>query len=529
MRIKSITLERFKRFTSLTVGDLPPKARLIVVTGPNGSGKSGILEGLNYWRRSSGGFGIPKDNDYFPKATTTGERASNPVARVTFHDGEPATNEAKKKAVWIRSAYRHEADFASGALSRQPPAIDDPGVDRLLTVEQTVRKNYERLCSRSLLALYDPTNAMKKVGDLRDQHIGRVREAMRDVFQDLVLQSPGDPLTDGTFFFDKGTSSRFHYKNLSAGEKAAFDLLLDFLLRVEDFDNTVFAIDEPELHIGSAVQARLLNTLFVNLPTNCQLWIATHSIGMMRQALTLHKDHPDEVAFLDTFGKDFDQTCVLEPITPSRNFWKQCLAVALEDIADLVGPKLLVLCEGASPGSGFDATCYRAIFSRDFPEVEFISVGNSHEVRGDRVGVGAAVEILSPGTTVLRLIDRDDRSEAERAQLATQGVRVLSRRSIESYLLDDEILSLLCSSVDKMEAFPEIKAVRDRAIATNGQASDDFKSSAGAVQVFAKKQLGLRQSGSNAGEFLRTTMAPLVGPGTSVYEQLRTDVLGGVR
>lgn len=527
MRIRSIKLERFKRFTNLSVEDLPESARLVVVTGPNGSGKSGILEGLNYWRRSSAGFGQPRDNDYFPKTTETGERSGNPVAQVEFHDGVPASAESKKKAIWVRSAYRHEADFASGALNRQPPAIDDPGVDRLLAVEQTVRKNYERLSSRSLLSLFDPANEEKKVGDLRDEHIGRVRDAMQQVFEDLVLRSPGDPLTDGTFFFDKGGSTKFHYKNLSAGEKAAFDLLLDFLLRVEDFDDTVFAIDEPELHIGSAVQARLLEALFSRMPTKCQLWIATHSIGMMRRALKLHLDHPGEVVFLDTFGHDFDQAVSLRPIRPSREFWKRCLAVALEDMAELMSPAIVVMCEGADSAHGFDADCYRAIFSGEFPEVEFVSVGNSHEVQRDRAGVGAAIGVLSPGTRVIRLVDRDDRSEDERRALAAGGVRVLSRRSIECYLLDDDVLGLLCKKAGKDEALSELRGVRDAAIKERGQAPDDYKCAAGVVQVFAKRELGLTGSGSNTSEFLRATMAPLIRAGTSVYIELREDVLGG--
>ena len=37
--------------------------------------------------------------------------------------------------------------------------------------------------------------------------------------------------------------------------------------------------------------------------TNSQLWIATHSIGMVRKAQDLWRDNPDSVVFLD-FGKD---------------------------------------------------------------------------------------------------------------------------------------------------------------------------------------------------------------------------------
>ena len=36
MRIKNIHLKNYKRFTELTIADLPATARLIVLVGPNG-------------------------------------------------------------------------------------------------------------------------------------------------------------------------------------------------------------------------------------------------------------------------------------------------------------------------------------------------------------------------------------------------------------------------------------------------------------------------------------------------------------
>ena len=179
--------------------------------------------------------------------------------------------------------------WIANQLQKQTPALEDPGLDKLIQVEQTVRKNYERLASLILQSIFDTSNDDKRIADFREAHIGRIQKTMKAVFGDLILRSPGDPLEDGTFFFDKGSAIRFHYKNLSAGEKAAFDLILDFHVRAETYNNTVFCIDEPELHLGSRVQARLLAQLFEEMPPNCQLWVATHSLGMMRQAVELHR------------------------------------------------------------------------------------------------------------------------------------------------------------------------------------------------------------------------------------------------
>ena len=43
---------------------------------------------------------------------------------------------------------------------------------------------------------------------------------------------------DGTFYFKKGIIEKYHYKNLSAGEKSAFDLILDLIIKQEYYPGT---------------------------------------------------------------------------------------------------------------------------------------------------------------------------------------------------------------------------------------------------------------------------------------------------
>ena len=49
MRLKSITIKDFKRFTDLIVQRNPETARLIVLAGPNGCGKSSFFDAVNTW------------------------------------------------------------------------------------------------------------------------------------------------------------------------------------------------------------------------------------------------------------------------------------------------------------------------------------------------------------------------------------------------------------------------------------------------------------------------------------------------
>ena len=93
--------------------------------------------------------------------------------------------------------------------------------------------------SLTLSNVYDTSFDNESVKTLRERIIGRVRNSVKNVFEDLELSSIGDPLSNGSFFFTKGTAQDFHYKNLSAGEKAAFDLILDIIIKSEYFDNTI--------------------------------------------------------------------------------------------------------------------------------------------------------------------------------------------------------------------------------------------------------------------------------------------------
>lgn len=54
MKIKSVELKKFKRFTHLIVKDIPGTVKLVVLVGPNGSGKTSFMEAMNHYYKFSG-------------------------------------------------------------------------------------------------------------------------------------------------------------------------------------------------------------------------------------------------------------------------------------------------------------------------------------------------------------------------------------------------------------------------------------------------------------------------------------------
>ena len=193
----------------------------------------------------------------------------------------------------------------------------------------TTTNNFQRLVSNAVEGAFNIDDRSKTLGEFQDEILGEIQNAMRRLFPDLVVNSLGNPLDDRSFTFNKGISRNFLYQNLSGGEKAAFDLLLDLFIKKVEYDDTVFCIDEPEAHMNPKLQGDLLEELFRLMNDKSQLWIATHAIGMMRKALQLYEQHGEEIVFLDFSDGNFDESEVIKPRKPDRRFWEQTHKIAL--------------------------------------------------------------------------------------------------------------------------------------------------------------------------------------------------------
>ena len=125
------------------------------------------------------------------------------------------------------------------------------------------------------------------------------------------------------------------------------------------------------------------------------------------------------------------------------------------------------------------------------------------------------------------MIDRDDRTEATIAEANAKGIKVLSRRNLESYLYDDEVLTALAESEGLADKVKELLAEKNNILSSiNNRATDDLKPAAGQIFNSCRKILNLTQRGNTAEEFARETLAPLVKPSMTVYDELRKDIFG---
>lgn len=117
MKIKKITLKNFKRFSDLTISEIPESAKLVVLVGPNGSGKTSLFEAFNHWYRLHS-YGNVGKQDYFEKkegVVSSGAWYQNKVDIELFNN--PDATQLKGK-FYFRTPYRNEADYSGSGIFR---------------------------------------------------------------------------------------------------------------------------------------------------------------------------------------------------------------------------------------------------------------------------------------------------------------------------------------------------------------------------------------------------------------------------
>jgi predicted ATPase len=526
MRVSAIHLKNFKRFTDLVIREIPKTAKLIVVVGPNGCGKSSLFDAFLHWYRHNAGFGIHQDTLYYRKDQIA-EFDWQRTVDIQLHDGTAV----KKGALYVRTAYRNDPDFSVDGINRPNNPSEQVRINRVIENDQAVSDNYRRLVYDTMAGVYNGSNDSKSVRVLREELIGGIRDSMRRVFGDLLLNSVSDPLGAGAFYFEKGVSKSYHYKNLSGGEKAAFDLLLDLHIKGRFFSDAIYCVDELETHLHTRVQGNLLKEMVKIIPENCQLWVTTHSLGVLRASQEMIAADPASVCLIDFDGVDPDVPRELVPSNIGRVTWEKLLSITLDDLSRRIAPRTVVVCEGSSVGTrrkDFDAETYNRILGSHYSDVLFVSGGSSGQVSATGISVRDVLVRILPDSRLVSLIDRDDKSATEVSAFEQSGGLVLSERNLESYLFADDVIGALLTREGKGELLAAALQIKQTAIANSvarGNPTDDLKSAAGEIYVELKKLLALQRCGNTTDAFMRDTLAPLIVPPMATYQSLKSHTI----
>ena len=258
MKIKKIHLKNgYKRFYDLTIdlGDNPK--RIIALVGPNGCGKSSVFDGMLFHSNAYQQIGNKGNKDFHFHSLNNIPNYDYQNVEIEFTDGEFGTIRQQRVAVGrentifsFRSSYRYNSNLkVQQSKATSEIRLNNYGASTSVDLDDKMEENYRRLYIKYNKYLNDtdckPSEAKQKI-------IGDLNNAITNCLE-LEINSIGNIESgEGTIYLKKTDHpTQFEFNVLSSGEKEVVDILLDLYLRKDEYTNSIFLIDEPELHINT--------------------------------------------------------------------------------------------------------------------------------------------------------------------------------------------------------------------------------------------------------------------------------------
>ena len=168
MKIESIHLRNFKRFTDLKIQNIPATAKLVVLLRPNGCGKSSLFDAFHY-ESSAFTRRRPNNPDYYEKMHGVAQHR-----KITFHDAV-----LSEKSFCIRTAYRNQPsikinmDGLQQITQQMQPVTSERRFSSMIDNDNAAFGNFQRLVSNIYQELIkqitEEENRSKNVGQLQDE------------------------------------------------------------------------------------------------------------------------------------------------------------------------------------------------------------------------------------------------------------------------------------------------------------------------------------------------------------------------
>lgn len=367
MKIKSLQLKNFKRFTDLTLQGIPESARLVLLIGSNGSGKSSIFDSFEF---------IASQNEKYSKSGADDNRKDKSIGfeiSIETYDfgkeglsssGLHRSNKLKSESFYGRTSFRQVPRITRTQLGARFVIASDSDrpisfIDRDERFENDLEHIFGQLLKDFFRSADDKSEIKQKV-------INPINTAFDNIFNKengtkLELLELIPPLEGkiAEINFKKGNTV-FHYNYLSAGEKEVFNILINLVARGEYYKNTVFFYDEIDLHLNTNLQFNFLKELIENwIPENCQFWTASHSLGFIEYA---RKNELSVIFDFDDF--DFDYPKILSPI-PKDNPDVYEIAVGKDILPSLFKDYKLIFVENKDKNYYGEVTIDNVLFVQE--------------------------------------------------------------------------------------------------------------------------------------------------------------------
>ncbi|WPV00093.1 AAA family ATPase [Mucilaginibacter sp. cycad4] len=431
MKITKLELKNFKRFDDLTIDmtSLAEPAKLVLLIGTNGSGKSSVFDAFevaNNLAKRDVKIDEPSRLEYYQK-----NKKKKYQIDLFFDNGGSFhsdffivdLNPIPDNAFYGRTSIRQVPQLSRTYIGSNSVSLAADSDRPRIFIERDNRfeNDLEKI---TLLILEDVFGKNTTTEKIKESYVSPINKAFENIFSfddstqiSLVSFKPPSEGKTAEILFEKGNSI-IPYDFLSGGEKEIFNILLNLLVRKEYFQDTIYFLDEIDLHLNTQLQKNLLKEITENwIPDNCQLWTASHSLGFIEYA-----NEAEHAAIIDLDSLNFDLRQIIHP-SPKKNFDVFEIAVSKEFLANLFEGKRIIFSENTDTPLYNNLSIDDTIFfnAKDKADV-FYKAKNNPSYDG--------------------IADRDYLSDEERTDLLSRyrNLFLLKYYSIENYLFHPDNL-----------------------------------------------------------------------------------------
>lgn len=235
---------------------------------------------------------------------------------------------------------------------------------------------------------------------------------------------------------------RYNGRRMSDGERVLVYLIGQALCLPKD---TLFIIDEPEIHLHRAIRDKLWDALEQARP-DCTFVYITHDLDFATSR--------EPATILWVKGFDGSQ----QPLTWDWELCPRNIDLPTDLLLQVLGSRKPVLFVEGDSVTSLDAKLYKLIY----PEHRVIAVGGSINV--DRCVVAlrsvASLHHIRP----CGIVDRDHRSAGEIASLADRGVSCCPFAEIENFLLESELLAAVVTRAGVPNATATVQQAKSKVL-----------------------------------------------------------------
>ncbi len=314
MRINKIELKNFKRFTELTISEIPESAKLVLLIGSNGSGKSSLFDAFEFIVKAKLGDLKESQQVYYSKNPNQkiGIKLDIDTKSIGYSDGEgyiiSGNTELLDKFIGRSSIRIIPRIIGKGDSNQIEKNIDKP--DTFIDNDTRFINDSSQYIENIYKLLREPIFKGMQVDSSKifKEYIEPINSSLLNVFGGDISTTiqiadfkDATPSDSAQLIFRKG-DFKVNYDLLSHGEKQVVILLINFIVRQDYYKNAIIYIDEMDCHLNTSLQSNLLKEIVDRwIPDNSQLWTASHALGFIDYA-----QNSDNACIIDFDLLDFD-------------------------------------------------------------------------------------------------------------------------------------------------------------------------------------------------------------------------------